>query len=99
MKDKEKQRELIVEIMKADEESGLYDEPARRQTAVQFLGTKLMYLNMNSKEIKDFLEWYEKAKEMEEAQIALAYSAGTLDGVTQNFTNGYSYYEKTYKKK
>ena len=70
-----------------------------RQTAVQFLGTKLMHINMSPKEIKDFLEWYEKAKEMEEAQIALAYSAGTLDGVTQNFTNGYSYYKKTYKKK
>ena len=69
-----------------------------KQTAVQFLGTKLMYLNMNPKEIKDFLEWYEKAKEMEEAQIALAYSTGALDGVIQNFTNGYSYYEKTYKK-
>ena len=27
MTDKEKQRELIVEIMKADEQSGLYDEP------------------------------------------------------------------------
>lgn len=27
MKGKQKQRELIVEIMKADEQSGLYDEP------------------------------------------------------------------------
>jgi hypothetical protein len=70
-----------------------------RQTAVQFLGTKLMYLKMTPKEIRDFLEWYEKAKEMEEGQIAVAYSTGTLDGVTQNFTNGYSYYQKTYKSK
>ena len=53
-----------------------------RQTAVQFLGTKLMYLKMTPKEIRDFLEWYEKAKEMEEGQIAVAYSTGTLDGVT-----------------
>jgi len=35
MKDKEKQRELIVEIIKADEQSGLYDEPTRKQTAIQ----------------------------------------------------------------
>ena len=70
-----------------------------RKTAVQYLGTKLMYLKMSPKEIRDFLEWYEKAKEMEEGQIAVAYSTGTLDGVTQNFTNGYSYYEKTYKSK
>ena len=40
---------------------------------------------------------FERAKEMEEGQIAVAYSTGTLDGVTQNFINGYSYYEKTYK--
>ena len=52
---------------------------------------------MNPQEIRDFLDWYEKAKEMEEGQIAVAYSSGTLDGVTQNFTNGYTYYEKTYK--
>lgn len=70
-----------------------------KQTAVQFLGTKLMHINMNPKEIKDFLEWYEKAKEMEEAQIVVAYSTGMLDGVTQNFTNEYSYYNETYKKK
>jgi hypothetical protein len=39
----------------------------------------------------------EKAKEMEEGQIALAYSTGTLDGVNKDFTNGYTYYKKTYK--
>jgi hypothetical protein len=39
----------------------------------------------------------EKAKEMEEGQIALAYSTGTLDGVNKDFTNGYTYYQKTYK--
>jgi hypothetical protein len=42
-------------------------------------------------------EWKEKAKEMEEGQIALAYSKGTLDGVNKDFTNGYTYYKKTYK--
>jgi uncharacterized membrane protein YoaK (UPF0700 family) len=38
-----------------------------------------------------------KAKEIEEGQIALAYSTGTLEGINQNFTNGYTYYKKTYK--
>lgn len=47
-----------------------------RQTAVQFLGTKLMYLNMNPKEIRDFLEWYEKAKQMEKEQIEDAFTEG-----------------------
>lgn len=32
---KEKQRELIIEIMKADEHSGIYDEPRIKQTAIQ----------------------------------------------------------------
>ena len=66
MKDKEKQRELIVEIMKADEQSGIY--PAMKQTAMQLLkesidyemklGTKMvvnwdMYLEMEKQQIKD----------------------------------------------
>jgi hypothetical protein len=95
MKDKEKQRELIVEIMKADEQSGIYDEPVRKQTAVDYLFQELW------DRPKDKLTWnvlLKYAKDMEEGQIAVAYSTGTLDGVTQNFTNGYSYYEKTYKK-
>jgi hypothetical protein len=34
---------------------------------------------------------------MEEGQIALAYSTGALEGFNGNFTNGYTYYKKTYK--
>jgi hypothetical protein len=51
---------------------------------------------------KDKLAWFKiliDAKEMEEGQIALAYSTGALEGVNQNFTNGYTYYKKTYEKK
>ena len=96
MTDKEKQRELIVEIMKADEESGIYDESTKKQTAVDYLFQELW------DRPKDKLTWnvlLKYAKDMEEGQIALAYSKGALDGVNKNFTNGYSYYEKTYKKK
>ena len=67
-----------------------------KNTAVDYLFEKLWQMP------KDKLVWQhylEKAKEMEEGQIAVAYSSGTLDGVTQNFTNGFSYYEKTYKSK
>lgn len=45
-----------------------------KQTAVQFLGTKLMYLKMSPKEIRDFLDWYEKAKEMEKEQMKDAFT-------------------------
>ena len=52
MTDKEKQRELIVEIMKADEESGIYNEPAKKQTAVDYLFQELWDTP------KDKLTWY-----------------------------------------
>ena len=67
-----------------------------KQTAVEYLFKELW------DRPKDKFVWnsiLKKAKEMEEGQIAVAYSTGTLDGVSQNFTNGYSYYEETYKKK
>jgi hypothetical protein len=66
-----------------------------KQTAVDWMFARLWETS------KDKFVWHsilEKAKEMEEGQIAVAYSTGTLDGVSQNFKNGYSYYEKTYKK-
>ena len=67
-----------------------------KQTAVDWLFNRLWDTP------KDKFVWHsllKEAKEMEEGEIAVAYSTGTLDGVNQNFTNGYSYYEKTYKSK
>jgi hypothetical protein len=67
-----------------------------KQTAVDWLFNKLWDTP------KDKFVWQsilKQAKEMEEGEIAVAYSTGTLDGVNKNFTNGYSYYEKTYKRK
>jgi hypothetical protein len=51
---------------------------------------------------KDKLSWFKilmEAKEMQEGQIALAYSTGALEGVNKNFTNGYTYYKKTFETK
>ena len=76
-----------------------------KQTAVDWLFEELNVFAFSYNETsvtapKEIWEKiYKKAKQMEEGQIAVAYSTGTLDGVTQNFTNGYSYYEKTYKSK
>ena len=64
MTDKEKQRELIVEIMKADEQSGIY--PAMKQTAVDWLFEQLWDTP------KDKFMWYyilTKAKNMEECNL------------------------------
>jgi hypothetical protein len=64
-----------------------------KQTAVEWLEQFLKdrYPLMDSEAI------FQHAKEMEEGQIAVAYSTGTLDGVNKDFTNGYTYYQKTYK--
>jgi hypothetical protein len=67
-----------------------------KQTAVQFLGTKLMYLNMNPKEIKDFLNWYEEAKELEKNQIESAHRNGAADIILKRYKEG-QYYNETYK--
>jgi len=79
MTPKEKQRELIVEIMKADEQLGLY--PTRKQTAVDWL-IKEVELISNSKGISrdKIIELYnraiQQAKEMEKEQIKSAYIEG-----------------------
>ena len=91
MTDKEKQRELIVEIMKADEQSGLYT--TRKQTAVKWFALKVMYLKMNPKEIRDFLEWYEEALEMEKEQIENIFD----DGYAMKDIDGEQYYKQTYE--
>jgi hypothetical protein len=97
MTDKEKQRELIVEIMKADEESGLYT--TRKQTAVKWFALKVMYLKMNPKEIRDFIDWYEEALEMEKEQIKDAYKVIDLDIQHSDVgeINSEEYYNETYK--
>ena len=95
MTDKEKQRELIIEIMKADEQSGIY--PAMKQTAVDWFASKVMYLKMNPKEVFDFLEWYEKAKEMEKEQIIRARQDGLDNGFSNGSWDSNLYYKETYE--
>ena len=69
-----------------------------KHTAVDWLRFELLKnLIELQDDYKNTDEIWKKAKEMEEGQIALAYSTGTLEGVNKNFTNGYTYYEKTYK--
>ena len=91
MKDKEKQRELIVEIMKADEQSGLY--PTRKQTAVDYLFQELW------DRPKDKLTWnvlLKYAKDMEKEQIIEAYDAGVWEVGCKN-ADSEEYYKETYE--
>ena len=79
MTDKEKQRELIIEIMKADEQSGLYDEPIKK-TAVDWLKDMLEWNYGDPKMLE--ISWvnlddlFERAKQMEKEQIEEAYKSG-----------------------
>ena len=45
-----------------------------KQTAVQWFASKVMYLKMNPKEVFDFIQWLEEAKEMEKEQIKDAFT-------------------------
>ena len=69
-----------------------------KKTPVEMFAKKVMYLKMNPKEVFDFLEWYEQAKEMEEHEIAKAHTAGFLAGDNNVYKGGYVYYQETYKK-
>jgi hypothetical protein len=67
-----------------------------KQTAVEWMFEQFFKVKWGSMQ-GNMPTIFEQAKEMEEGQIALAYSKGTLDGVNKDFTNGYTYYKKTYK--
>ena len=105
MTDKKKQRELIVEIMKADENSGLYDDPARKQTAVNWL-IKEVELISNSKGISrdKIIEFYnqaiQQAKQMEKQQIIEAHGKQLKKTQTagnyEYWLTGEKYYNETY---
>ena len=70
-----------------------------KQTAVQYFASKVMYLNISPKEMHDFLDWFEQAKEMERQQIVEAVSY-CLDGAMteeEAYKEGEQYFEQTYK--
>ena len=98
MTPKEKQRELIVEIMKADEKSGLYT--TRKQTAVEWYEKEINYLfeKYEAKEIScaDFIimkhNIFYPAKEMEKQQMLEVSKEGIFS--THEFEQ---YYKETYE--
>jgi len=73
-----------------------------KETAVQWLALKMMYLKMNPKEVFEFIGWLEEAKEMEKEQIKEAYKYGSRDLEIQysdvGEINSEQYYNETYEK-
>lgn len=72
----------------------LFEQLDEQVYMVDYVGSRINI----SISFEDMMTIKREAKEIEEGQISLAYSKGTLDGVNENFTNGYLYYQKTYKK-
>ena len=62
----------------------------------------MTYLKISPKEMHDFLDWYEEAKEMEKEQIKQAYKDGSRDLEIQysdvGEINSEQYYNETYRK-
>lgn len=68
-----------------------------KQTAVQWFAVKVMYLKMNPKEVFDFLQWLEEAKEMEKEQMKDAFDNGYHIGYFDRNYNLEQYYKETYE--
>lgn len=75
-----------------------------KQTAVQYFASKVMYLNISPKEMHDFLDWFEQAKEMEKSEIETAYDTGMCEGFDIGHRKDYTsdmtgeiYYKERYK--
>ena len=96
MENKEAQKKLLVEIMEADAQAGLY----KQQTAVEFLLSELDIAKLIEREkLTMAAEVVRQAKAMEKEQIETAYDKGYCDG-GEKLTYGYmeNYYNKTYGK-
>ena len=65
-----------------------------KQTAVQWFASKVMYLNISPKEMHNFLDWFEEAKEREKEQIKEAF----LDGYESHPYLAEQYYKESYEK-
>lgn len=68
-----------------------------KQTAVQWFATRVTYLKISPKEMHDFLDWYEEAKEMEKNQkIEFANNYG-FHICGYDYENAEQYYNETHR--
>jgi len=88
--DKNKQKQLITEIMQEDQKDGLYN-----QTAVEWLFKKLW------DEPKDKFTWYallKESKQIEKNHILAAYLTGIIHPLEMDISKGAEkYYEQNYE--
>lgn len=72
-----------------------------RNTAVQMFATKVMALDITSKQMLYFLDWYQLALEMEKQQIIQAHGKQLKKTQTagnyEYYLTGEQYYKETYE--
>jgi hypothetical protein len=97
---KQKQKQLIIDIMNADAKDGLY----KQKTAVEWLVNALELNELIKKEnLTVISEFIEQAKEMEKEQIIYACQQGFYDGQDMarfkksTFQSAEQYYNETFK--
>jgi len=95
---KEKQKQLITEIMNEDAKDGLY----KKQTAVEWL-RECLNLHLTHEQKMQFEGLFQQAKEMEKQQIKecwdVAHQAGRFEGkgiAEENWQTFEQYYNEEY---
>jgi hypothetical protein len=68
-----------------------------KDTAVQWFASKVLSLNISPKQMHDFIEWFQEAKEIEKGQIKEAFIVGnSAKGLR---FGSEKYYNQTYLEK
>lgn len=70
-----------------------------KQTAVQWFASKVMYLNISPKEMHNFLDWFEEAKEREKEQMKDAFTDPNYYTPFDSHVAFEEYYKEVYGKK
>lgn len=70
-----------------------------KQTAVQWFASKVMTLNISPKEMHNFLDWFEEAKEREKKQMKDAFTDPNYYTPFDSHVAFEEYYKEVYGKK
>jgi hypothetical protein len=91
---KQKQKQLIIDIMNEDAKDGLY----KQQTAIEWFNEEINKLNVGTDARVFIAKLFEQAKEMEREQIIEACNSQKNDyrGMPTYNKSGEQYYNKTY---
>lgn len=100
----QKQKQLITEVMQADDKDGLYQPTISKMETVQ-TAVEWLIQQVKSKEWQDMYIWhkeeiFKQAKDIEKEQMINAYNQDLYGGLSgdKKFDDGEQYYNETYNK-